>query len=436
MSPIKTAEEIQPGLLTVFRFFAWLQIGIGTLYLGLLLALTGTLTLPIFMPLFSAVVLVTALHIDSLERRLRRWYLPSLLFYALGHVIVLFGLGWQITVTTPVLNMLDIQPVDGPFGQGLSPLNGGGIIDSLAMLIVLSNLFFLVLLVSWQYDMRGVLWFCLAATLLDMLINVLLIIDQSLLIVPNAGIILSRNIIFIQSATVIRRLLHVQQEQRTALMEANAQLTRYALTAEELAISRERNRLSRELHDTLAHTLSAATVQLEAAQARWSSDSDKAYTAVEKTLKITREGLVETRRALRALRASPLESLGIERALQDLIALTQQRSRAEISLEMPSRLPALSPDSEQTLYRAAQEALENAVRHAQASHITVTIRRNEDSLVLSIHDDGIGFDATHIDYDRFGLHGLQERARTIGGKAQVSSTPGRGTTVQMEIPLT
>jgi signal transduction histidine kinase len=432
----KTTETIQPGLLPVFRFFAWLQIGIGTLYIGLIFAMTETMSLLAVVPLLSALVLRAALSTERLEHLLRQRYLPFMLFYATGHVIGLFGLGWQLMVTAPLLNRLVSVNITLPFGIEAAQVNNGDLIASSALLIVLSNLFFLMLLVSWQYDWRGIVGFCCAATLLDLVINVVPVVNQSLLILPNVGIILFRNVIFIQTATVIRRLLYVQGEQRAALVEANAQLTRHAITAEELAISRERNRLARELHDTLAHTLSAATVQLEAAQARWSSDNDKARAAVDKTLVITREGLVETRRALKALRASPLETLGIERALHDLIALMQQRSRAAITLEMSSWLPSLAPEGEQTLYRAVQEALENALRHAHAAHITVTIERTDATLMLHVRDDGVGFDPTRTDLERFGLRGLRERAHASGGDMQVISTPGQGTIVQMELPLT
>jgi signal transduction histidine kinase len=430
-----TSEAVQPGLLPVFRFFAWLQVGIGALYAGLILVITGTMSLLAVVPLLSALALRAFLGMEPLQHLLRGRYLPVMLFYAMGHVIGLFGLGWQITVTVPLLDRVVMAPITLPVAVEAAGVSNGDLVASSALLIVLSNLFFLMLLVGWQYDWRGIVSFCLAATLLDLVINVVPVFDRSLLILPNVGIILFRNIIFIQTASVIRQLLYVQGEQRAALVEANTQLTRYALTAEELAISRERNRLSRELHDTLAHTLSAAAVQLEAAQARWASDNDKARAAVDKTLAITREGLLETRRALKALRASPLETLGIERALHDLAALMQQRSRAAIILELPAGLPALPPEGEQALYRAVQEALENAVRHAHAAHITVTVRRTDAELMLRVCDDGVGFDPARTDLERFGLRGLRERAHALGGDMQVISTPGRGTTVQMELPL-
>jgi signal transduction histidine kinase len=420
----------------VFRFFAWLQIGIGTLYIGLILAMTGTVSLLAGVPLLSAVLLRVALSTTRLEHLLRQRYLPFMLLYATGHVIGLFGLGWQLMVTAPLLERMISAEITLPLSIATAQVNNGDLIASSALLIVLSNLFFLMLLVSWQYDWRGIVGFCCAATLLDLGINVIPVVNQSLLILPNVGIILFRNVIFVQTATVIRQLLYVQGEQRAALVEANAQLTRYAITAEELAISRERNRLARELHDTLAHTLSAATVQLEAAQARWLSDNDKARAAVDKTLIITREGLMETRRALKALRASPLETVGIERALHDLIALMQPRSRAIITLELSAGLPALAPECEQTLYRAVQETLENAVRHAHAAHVTVMIERTAAKLMLQVRDDGAGFDPARTSPERFGLRGLRERAHTNGGDLQVISTPGQGTTVRMELPLT
>ena len=111
------------------------------------------------------------------------------------------------------------------------------------------------------------------------------------------------------------------REQGELLRQANAQLTHYASTLENLTVSRERNRMARELHDTLAHTLTGLSVTLETVKAYWDVDEDKARGLLDKSLETTRTGVEETRRALKSLRASPLEDMGLTLAIQKMAEL-------------------------------------------------------------------------------------------------------------------
>lgn len=436
-----TGDTTQPGLLDVFRLFGWLQVGIAVIYVVAITLASETLHFAALVPLASAGGLLFLITSGRVQGWLQRRHVQVALIYAVVHVVVGFGLLWHHWVTLALLGNQPNTTIDAALllairaGMPPSALLSREMSTSLALLVVLSNLFFLLLLVSWQYDMRRVLWFCAATTALDLVFNVLPIYSQSIQVLPNIGIILFRNLIFIQVGSVIRHLLTIQYEQRATLVQANHQLSRYAAAAEELAISRERNRLARELHDTLAHTLSAASVQLEAAQARWTTDADKARTAVEKTLAITRAGLNETRRALKALRASPLDDLGLRLALVALVETMQGRSAAVITFDVPASLPVCPHDVEQTVYRAAQEALENAVRHAHARRIAMTLQYDARSIRLIVCDDGAGFDPHRalLAEDHFGLRGLHERALALGGTLHIVSQPGQGSTLTLEI---
>src|SRR5512142_1209627 len=164
-----------------------------------------------------------------------------------------------------------------------------------------------------------------------------------------------------------------QREQRQSLVEANRQVRHYAATLEQLAVTQERNRMSRELHDTLAHTLSGLAVQLEAARSLWRSSPERSHAMLEDALLATRSGLTESRKAIQALRASPLEDLGLTLALRTLAESAASRSGAALDLAIPATLEKLAPDVEQCLFRVAQEALENIVRHAEAQSITVRL---------------------------------------------------------------
>ncbi|HYF63375.1 MAG TPA: sensor histidine kinase, partial [Herpetosiphonaceae bacterium] len=223
--------------------------------------------------------------------------------------------------------------------------------------------------------------------------------------------------------------------QSQALQHANAQLRRHASTLESLTISRERNRLARELHDTLAHRLSSLAVQLETTKAYLHVDLEVVEELIETTLASARGGLDETRRALQALRASPLEDLGLELALRELAASAAEAARLELDLRI-DELPELDPDVEQCVYRVTQEAVANITQHANASRVAVRLTCADDRLRLVVRDDGIGFRPDQrVIKGHFGLAGIVERAALAGGDLKITSTPGSGATIALELSL-
>jgi len=211
-------------------------------------------------------------------------------------------------------------------------------------------------------------------------------------------------------------------------------LTHYASTLEQLATSRERNRLALELHDTLAHTLSGLSVQLETVNAYWDVDAPRARVLLEKSLESARTGLEETRRALKALRASPLDDLGLAAALEALARDAAARAGLKLELAIDASLPALSPDVEQGIYRVAQEALSNVVKHASAQAIVFELENAGGKIKLTVSDDGVGFEPGKLENGgHFGLAGMRDRAQLAGGELEVKSAPGAGTTVRFTV---
>jgi signal transduction histidine kinase len=229
-------------------------------------------------------------------------------------------------------------------------------------------------------------------------------------------------------------LLQRQREQKAAVAAANRKLAAYAATAEQLAISRERNRMARELHDTLAQSLAAVTVQLEAIQALWAVNAQSARTMLASALENARTGLTEARRALKALRASPLDD-GLMVALGNLARSTAARASLHLDLETPSNGFRLRVDQEQFLYRVAQEAMSNVVRHASATELRLKLEQADGLLTLTVADNGLGFDRSTVDSGmHFGLKGIRERVEMAGGRLVVESGRGSGTTVRVMIP--
>ena len=139
-------------------------------------------------------------------------------------------------------------------------------------------------------------------------------------------------------------------------------------------------------------------------------------------------------RALKALRASPLDDLGLVQAIRTMADTAAQRARFAVQLTLPEHDPVLSPDVEQCLYRVAQEAVENVVHHANALQVGVRLSVKERGIELLIQDDGIGFNPDRgRQPGHFGLEGMRERARLAGGDLAITSIPGGGTTIRLVI---
>jgi signal transduction histidine kinase len=238
--------------------------------------------------------------------------------------------------------------------------------------------------------------------------------------------------VFLAVGFSISFLINRLRRQQESLESANKQLTHYASTLEHLATIQERNRLAREMHDTLAHTLSGLSVQMETIKAYWEVDPAAARSLLDKSLTSAHSGLEETRRALKALRASPLDDLGLSGAVSALAKDMAARANLTLDLSVADKLPPLSPDIEQSIYRVAQEAITNVVNHARAKNILVKLELNDGKIKLTVQDDGIGFNPEKNGKPgHFGLTGIKERAKLIGGELNILSQPGNGTTIQL-----
>lgn len=240
--------------------------------------------------------------------------------------------------------------------------------------------------------------------------------------------------------TLIFTLLAVSAERSRAkvqtladeLSDANRKLREYAVAAEELAATRERNRLAREIHDSLGHYLTVVNVQIEAARAMQPHDEARARDALTKAQSLTQEGLREIRRSVSALRASPLENKSVPAALADIVA-ESRAAGVNAHLEISGVPRSLSPAAELTLYRAAQEGLTNVRKHASCSRATLTLNFSSPAAVrLTVCDDGAGVAGNPG--RGFGLMGLQERAQLVGGQLRSQSTAGHGFTLEVEVP--
>ncbi len=301
---------------------------------------------------------------------------------------------------------------------------------------VLPFLLVALLLVAWKYSWRHMLVLILGVSILNLaMVWTVIPIDIGPGPLPGGlNMTLIQTVVLLVSGFSISFLMGRLRKQQRSLEEANTRLTHYASTLEKLATSRERNRLARELHDTLAHTLSGLSVQLETVDAYWAVDPKTARSLLDQSLSVAHAGLEETRRALKALRASPLDDLGLSLALTAMVRQTTANSRLALDLSILSETPVLSPDVEQCIYRVAQEAVTNAVKHANAGNLAVRLESKEGKTVLTVQDDGEGFDIEKkIESAGYGLIGMQERAQFAGADLTIKSSRKSGTIIMLTV---
>ncbi len=204
----------------------------------------------------------------------------------------------------------------------------------------------------------------------------------------------------------------------------------------ELSIVEERDRLARELHDSVTQKLFGVVLAAESGATLLARDSDQAAAQLERVRELAREAMEELRSVIVELRPPALEA-GLAPALARHVEVLRRAHRREIGLELAEEeLAGVGPETEAEVFRVAQEALHNALRHAHAERIDVTLRREGTRLVLTVADDGDGFDAQApgIRSRRLGLTTMAERARAAGGALHVESRPGAGTTVRLDVP--
>jgi PAS domain S-box-containing protein len=245
------------------------------------------------------------------------------------------------------------------------------------------------------------------------------------------------------SGYVIAFVTDVTEQKQAAAVQQVAYRRLQAMSQELQRVeSNERKRLSRELHDEVGQLLTGLKFDLEAVRREVVGKSSPALKRVHaknlQALEATDQLFVRLRRIVRALRPSVLDELGLRDALYAMMSDTQARTGLICSIMMEGDAIEAKSDAtiEASLYRMAQELVTNVVRHAQATRVTVTLALEGSDWLLSVQDDGIGFDPTADSISGVGLRGIRERAEIFGGRADFSSTPGAGSTVTVRIPVT
>ena len=373
---------------------------------------SSPLAIPFLLP-----TLITAifLFIPGLEKRVGRSYLPlslvmAILSFSLESGIAYLNPGTRIRVTLPR-------------GREISVFWA----STELILLTLAP----CVLAGAAYGLRGAIKASTFATLIHLALGVAVQLSGTPL--HSFLILLPLRIAIVYAFPAITGYLaDTWRHEHDAAQEANRQLRGYAATIENLATSRERVRLARAMHDTLAHSLSALVIQFEAIDALQETDPIAAGTQLKKARQLARVGLEETRQAILDLRFSPVEELGLAAALERLVKRFGQRNGMRTHCTVEGEPVPLLPVQANALFRIAEEALDNVERHAEASSLTVRLAYGN-GVTVSVQDDGQGFDPSDVDPKSYGLVGIYERAALIEAQVTVDSAPHEATTLAVHI---
>lgn len=225
-----------------------------------------------------------------------------------------------------------------------------------------------------------------------------------------------------------------ERQTKEQLAAAHEQLQQYALQIEDLAAVTERNRIARDIHDSLGHALTALSVQLQTASKLWQRSPAEAEPFLLQAQQLSATAIKEVRQSVYALRADARCDQPLEAAIACLVEDFRQGTGISISTRINVSTP-IPPQVIKTLYRVVQEALTNIYKHAQATKVKIQVSTTPDGVHLCVEDDGIGFRPGQQNVTGFGLQGMQERVAALDGKLQLEAKPEAGCRIIVELPL-
>jgi len=199
---------------------------------------------------------------------------------------------------------------------------------------------------------------------------------------------------------------------------------------------RDRQLLAFEIHDGIVQDMSASVMLLDSAARQILFAENEAKEHFERAVNTLRESVAEARRLIRGLIPVVLDQAGFVTSLQKLVLRFQAEQGLQVSFHADVKEKHLAPAYELIILRIVQESLNNVWRHSQAKQAEVSVIQQQDELLIDVSDQGIGFDPDEIKPSRYGLTGMKERARMLGGTTQIVSQPGQGTRIDVRLPLT
>jgi len=353
-------------------------------------------------------------RIDTTEWQLALTFVLGAVYGVMGvlHTSLLRGrehhsVAFHLVMSAVATALVFVSPVKGFFGIVVLPMVSMGIFDFPRRWAIVNGLYFFAISIGvfwWEFGVRAIPEAIVSYLAAFAFTAVFTNITKQALDARNRALELGRE-----------------------LEQANAQLRAYATQAEELATTRERNRVAREIHDGVGHYLTVVKTQLDAAAALMPTRPDDARVAVEKAAKLTAEALDDVRRSVGALRTEVTRP-PLPDALRELAV--HGEPVPTIAIEGPPR--RLAPGVEHALFRAAQEGLTNIRKHARATRALVRLDfRTPSRVVLELSDDGVGRQG---EGNGFGLQGVRERIEVIGGTVDAANRLEGGFALRVEVP--
>ncbi|HEU5231115.1 MAG TPA: sensor histidine kinase [Ktedonobacteraceae bacterium] len=242
-------------------------------------------------------------------------------------------------------------------------------------------------------------------------------------------------VVFLVVAVMTSQLAAALRSRAEQARNRENELRRLYEQAQELASLQERQRLAQELHDSVSQALYGISLGAHTAQEALESDQEQARESLAYVIDLTEAGLAEMRALIFELRPESLETEGLVIALSKQVAVLQTRYRLTVDATLDAE-PNLPLELKHTLYRIAQEALHNVVKHARASAVVLQLTQHDNEVCFLVRDNGRGFDPSFPFPGHFGVRSMQERAIKVGGSVTIESAPEQGTSINVRIPVT
>ncbi|MBE8991946.1 sensor histidine kinase [Nostoc sp. LEGE 12450] len=249
-------------------------------------------------------------------------------------------------------------------------------------------------------------------------------------LILNSSLVFGLSLVFV---LLMMNAVLSERQSREKLAIANEKLREYAMRIENQATLEERNRIAREIHDSLGHSLTALNLQLETALKLWQSNPAKAEAFLATAKELGSKALNDVRQSVSTMRSNPLQEQSLERAIASL-AENFHRSNGILPICQINLEYSLPPEINTAIYRITQESLTNITKYAYATEVKLELTTIRENLRLRIQDNGRGFDLGQ-NTTGFGLHSMRDRTLALGGDFNINSTPGFGCKITVNIPL-
>ena len=280
---------------------------------------------------------------------------------------------------------------------------------------------------------RGQFAAILASLLAFVAFDFFFVIPFYTFIIPRAEDLLTL-VVLLATAVITGQLASALRRRAEQAQQREREIRLLYEKAQQLAALQERQRLARELHDSVSQALYGISLGAHTARESLESDPAQAAASIDYVLSLTQAGLAEMRALLFELRPESLETEGLVAALSKQVAVLRTRHHLTVEAQLGAE-PDIPFEQKQALYRIAQEALHNIVKHARATSAVLQLAQQADTLLLVVRDDGRGFDPTASFPGHLGLRSMRERAAKVGARFTIKSAPGQGACIEARVAL-